>query len=124
LRGAWEFRAEGSYAAEYWRCRGKFPFTDLHSFKDYVIYVQTYLPDDFRPREGVGPDEQWSMELAFRGLREGLKLAAQEKGPGQVFTDCEQLVEDAYLEYLAGRKRAGFFKLEEVNKLLRRVPTQ
>jgi hypothetical protein len=25
----------------------KFPFSDLHSFKDCVIYVQTYLPDRF-----------------------------------------------------------------------------
>ena len=29
----------------------KMPFTDLHSFKDFVTYVQTYLPDRFPPRE-------------------------------------------------------------------------
>ena len=40
----------------------KFPFTDLHSFTDYVIYAQTYLPNHFPPREGAGPDEEWSME--------------------------------------------------------------
>jgi hypothetical protein len=102
----------------------KFPFTDLHSFKDYVIFVQTYLPDRFLPRQGVGPDEQWSLELAFRGLREGLKLAVEEKGPKPVFADCERLVAQAHDEYRAGREREGFCKLEEVNKLLRKVLSQ
>jgi hypothetical protein len=102
----------------------KFPFTDLHSFKDYVIYVQTYLPDRFRPREGAGPEDQWSLELAFRGLREGLNLAVREKGPKPVFEECEKLVSAAYDEYRAGHVREGFFKLEEVNKLLRKVPSQ
>ena len=101
----------------------KFGFSDLHSFKDYVIYVQTYLPDRFPPRSWVSPEDQWTLELAFRGLREGLNLAIQEKGPKQVFTDCERLVDEAYKEYIAGRNREGFFKLEEVNKLLRKIPT-
>jgi hypothetical protein len=70
----------------------KFPFTDLHSFKDYVIYAQTYLPDRFPHREGAGPNEQWSLDLAFRGLREGLALAKDEKGPRQELLDCEKLV--------------------------------
>jgi hypothetical protein len=101
----------------------KFPFSDLHSFKDYVVYVQTYLPDRFPPREGADLDEQWTLELAFRGLREGLKRAVQEKGRRQIFADCEAFVEEAYGEYVAGRWREGFFKLEEVNKLLRKVPS-
>src|SRR5260221_7485571 len=103
----------------------KFPFTDLHSFKDYVFFVQAllpdrFLPDRFLPRQGVGPDEQWSSELAFRGLREGLKLTVEEKGPKPVFAACERLVAQAYDEYCAGREREGFFKLEEVNKLLKK----
>jgi hypothetical protein len=102
----------------------KFPFTDLHGFKDYVIYVQTYLPDSFPPRQAVGPEDQWTLDLAFRGLREGLALAVKEKGDKPVFHDCERLVEDAYEQYRAGNRREGFFKLEEVNKLLKKVPSQ
>jgi hypothetical protein len=102
----------------------KFAFTDLHSFKDYVIYVQTYLPDRFPHREGAGPDEQWSLDLAFRGLREGLALAEEEKGPKQELSACQKLVAQAYEEYRAGHDREGFFKLEEVNNLLKKVPSQ
>ena len=32
-----------------------FPFTDLHSFKDYVVFVQTYASTKYPVREGVGP---------------------------------------------------------------------
>lgn len=102
----------------------KFPFTDLHSFKDYVIYVQTYLPDRFPHREGAGPNEQWSLDLAFRGLREGLALAEKEKGLRQEILDCERLVDQALEKYQTGHDREGFFKLEEVNKLLNKVPSQ
>lgn len=102
----------------------EFPFTDLHSFKDYVIFVQSYLPDCFPYRDGAGPDEQWSLELAFRGLQEGLMLARTESGARQKFEKCEQLVAEAYNEYSNGRDREGFFKLEEVNKLLKQVPSQ
>lgn len=102
----------------------KFPFTDLHSFKDYVTYVQTYLPDRFPPREGVSPDEQWSMDLAFRGLREGLRISVEEHGPKPIFSECEKLIDEAFEEYRGNRSREGFFKLEEVRKLLRKVRTR
>jgi len=74
----------------------KFPFSDLHSFKDYVIYVQTYLPDRFPPRAAVSPEDQWSLDLAFQGLRFGLDLAEQEKGDLAVFSECRKLVGEAY----------------------------
>lgn len=102
----------------------KFPFNDLHSFKDFVVFVRMCAPHLFPIREGVGPDEQWSLDLAFRGLREGLALAVEEKGDKPVFHECERLIEEAYLEYRADNRREGFFKLEEVNKLLKKVPSQ
>jgi hypothetical protein len=102
----------------------KFPFSDLHSFKDYVIYAQTYLPDRFPPRKEVGAEAQWSLDLAFKALRFGLDLAEQEKGELAVFSDCRKLVGEAHELYAAGDSRAGFFKLDEVNTLLRRVPSQ
>lgn len=101
-----------------------FPFTDLHSFKDYVVFVQTYLPDRFRPREGVGPADQWTLDLAFQGLRLGLRMAVEEKGERKEFTQGAALVEDAYSAYHDGRVRDGFFKLEELQKLLKKVPSQ
>lgn len=102
----------------------EFPFTDLHGFKDFVIFVQTYLPDRFPYRDGAGPEEQWSLELAFRGLREGLTFARMESGARQIYEKCEKLVAEAYVEYSNGRDREGFCKLEEVNKLLKQVRTQ
>src|SRR5262249_39001871 len=102
----------------------RFPFTDLHSFKDYVVFVQTCLPDTFPPRERVGPDEQWTMDLAFEGLRYGLRLVIEEKGDRPVFAECRKLVDQADENYRAGRIREGFFELEEVQKLLKKVRSQ
>ena len=102
----------------------KFPFSDLHSFKDYVVFAQTHLPDRFRPREGVGPGDQWSLELAFEGLRVGLRMAVEEEGEREEFERGRSLVEEAYAAYCEGRIRDGFFKLEEFQKLLKKVPSQ
>ena len=49
-----------------------FPFSDLHSFKDFVFVVRMCAPDHFPAREGLCADDQWSLDLAFKGLREGL----------------------------------------------------
>ncbi len=101
----------------------RYPFSDLHSFKDYVTYVQTYLPDRFHPREGYEPEEQWTLEFALQGLRLGLRMAVEEKGDKPVFAECSRLVDKAESEYRDGRWRDGFATLEEVSKLLDRVPT-
>ena len=101
-----------------------FPFTDLHSFKDFAVFVQTYLPDKFHPREGVHMDDQWTLDLAFQGLRLGLRMASKEKGMRPEFTAAESRVEEAYANYRDGRTREGFFKLAEVQKLLKKVPSR
>ena len=59
---------------------GKFPFSDLHSFKDYVGFVKLCAPDMFPLREGVQLEDQWTLDLAFEGLRHGIDLAILEKG--------------------------------------------
>jgi hypothetical protein len=102
----------------------RFPFSDLHAFKDYVTFVQTYAPDRFRHREGASADEQWTLDLAFEGLREGLRMGVQEKGECSQFSACHSLVEEALDHYRGGRMREGFSKLEEVRKLLGRIPTK
>lgn len=101
-----------------------FPFSDLHSFKDYVVYVQTYLPDRFPPRKAAGPEDQWTLDLAFEGLRFGLKMATQEKGEHLEFAESRLLVAQAYDAYKSGDIRSGFAKLDEVQKLLRKIPSQ
>ena len=97
----------------------KFPFSDLHSFKDYVGFVKLCSPDQFPHREGVSESEQWSLDLAFDGLRAGLKLAMEEKGTKPVFSDCSSMVEAAYIDYQSGKIKEGFLKLADVQKLLR-----
>ena len=101
-----------------------FPFSDLHSFKDYVVFVQTYLPDRFRPREGADVANQWTLDLAFEGLRLGLCLAVKEKGERDELRRGGSLIEEAYAAYRAGLDRDGFFKLEELQKLLKKVPSR
>ncbi|HUO92759.1 MAG TPA: hypothetical protein VMU22_07550 [Rhizomicrobium sp.] len=102
----------------------KFGFTDLHSFKDYVGFVKLCLPDRFPNREGVRPDDQWTLNLAFEGLRFGLDMAVREKGERREFTESRRLVDEAYDAYKFGDIRSGFMKLELVQKLLRNVPSQ
>ena len=102
----------------------EFPFDDLHSFKDYVGFVKLCSPDQYPHRDGLAANEQWTLELAFEGLRRGLAIAVNEKGEQQVFTECHRLVEEAYGYYQEGKRREVFVKLEEVSKLLRKVPSQ
>lgn len=102
----------------------QFPFNDLHSFKDFVTFVYMRSPDRYPVREGVGPDEQWTLDLAFEGLRHGLSLTAAEKGDLPVLSTCRAMIEEAYTHYREGRMRDGFVKLEEMEKLLRKLPSQ
>ena len=51
-------------------------------------------------------------------------MAAEEKGERDEFTRGKSLVEDAYAAYRDGRERDGFFKLGELQKLLKRVPSR
>ena len=51
-------------------------------------------------------------------------MAVEEKGPKPVFDQCRQWVEQAYQHYKAGEKDAGWYALEDVRKLLRKVRTQ
>lgn len=100
------------------------PFHDLHGFKDYISMVYIRAPDRFREREGYGPDEQWTLDLAFEGLRHGLAITAKEKGELPVLATCRAMVEEAYNHYREGRVREGCFKLQEMAKLIRKLPSQ
>jgi hypothetical protein len=102
----------------------KFPFNDLHSFKDFVVFVQICSPNRFPLREGTLANTPWTLDLAFEGLRLGLDMAVREKGERREFTESRRLVGEAYDAYKSGDVRSGFTKLEEVQKLLRRVPSQ
>ncbi len=51
-------------------------------------------------------------------------MAVEEKGERDEFTRGRSLVEEAYAAYRDGRMRDGFFKLEELQKLLKKVPSQ
>lgn len=99
-------------------------FTDLHSFKDYVVYVLSCAPDMFPPEDWRPPEDQMNLERAFVGLHYGLDLTTQEKGESDVVTQCRTLVEDAYAAYRAGDDMEGQRKLEEVEKLLKKIPSR
>ena len=101
----------------------RFPFNDLHSFKDYVVFVRMCAPNRFPAREGVPPQDQWTLDLAFRGLREGLSQAIEEKGQRNEFDEFSMLVDQAYDHYLAGRRKEGFLTLDQAHKILKKVRT-
>ena len=97
----------------------QFGFNDLHSFKDFVVFAQTSLATG-RFRQDNGP---WSPELAFRGLRHGLELAAAEGVPAEVIAECAGLVASAENHFQASNVREGFFALERLNGILKRIAT-
>jgi hypothetical protein len=101
----------------------QFPFNDLHSFKDYVGFVRLCAPDLFPAREGVGPDEQWSLDLAFDGLRQGMDLAEKEQGQRPNLRLCRSLIDQALDHYRAGDLREGAQALAEVKQLLSHIET-
>lgn len=100
-----------------------FGFNDLHSFKDYVVYVLSCAPDLFPPEDWLAPEDQMNLERAFAGLRYGLELTAQEKGESEVLKQCRAIVEQAFVMYVAGDDLAGQHKLEEIEKLLKTIPS-
>jgi hypothetical protein len=101
----------------------RFPFNDLHSFKDYVGFVQLCSPDAFPLREGAAVATPWTIDLAFEGLRQGLNMSIEEKGDRIEFSESRRLIEQAYDAYKSGDVRSGFATLEQVQKLLGKVPS-
>jgi hypothetical protein len=101
-----------------------FGFHDLHSFKDYVSFVRLCAPIDFPIEDYLGPDDQWTLERAFEGLRHGLVIASAEKGVLPVFATCSILVNEAYQAYRNGNVRDGYRKLQEMETMLRKLPVQ
>ncbi|WP_454886831.1 hypothetical protein [Sphingomonas oryzagri] len=102
----------------------KLPFTDLHSFKDFVVYAQTYLPDRFPSRVSAPPEDQWSIDTAFSALRHGVRQAREGKGALTELGECSAFLDEAEASYRAGDRRAGFVYLENVRKFLNRIPTK
>lgn len=101
-----------------------FGFSDLHGFKDFVVYVMMCAPDLFPEDDWRASDEQMNVERAFIGLRYGLGLAAKEKGDSTLLARCQELVASAYADYGAARNHAGQIKLQEVETLLKKLPTE
>jgi hypothetical protein len=99
----------------------KFAFDDLSSFRDYIGFVQVYSPDAFPDREGLSVEEQWSLDLAFDGLRHGIESLS---GGGEVSALAHGLVNSALVDYRAGRDKDADSKLEEFRSLLRRFSTR
>ena len=101
-----------------------FPFSDFRTFKHYVTFVKNCAPADYPPREGVGRDDQWTLDLAFEGLRLGLRMAAEQKGEQPALAEARTLVEAAYAFYRQGRNNDGFAKLDALRQLLKTVRSQ
>lgn len=101
-----------------------FGFNDLHGFRDFVVEVIAGAPDDFMEMDWLRPEDQINLDRAFVGLRYGLELVAKEVGESETIDKCRKLVEEAFSEYQAGRDRTGQQKLEEVERLLKSLPSQ
>ena len=101
-----------------------FPFNDLHGFKDFVVFVRMWAPNNFPGRDGALAEEPWTLELAFQGLRTGIASAISEKGERAEFSESLELIDEAYQHYKSGDKAGGFRALDDVRKILGRVNTR
>ncbi len=101
-----------------------FGFTDLHGFKDFMGYVILCAPDEFPNDDWLKPEDSMNLDRAFVGLRYGLDVTESELGETEVISTCRLLVEDAYAEYQAGRDLNGQQKLEQMDEMLRRLPSR
>ena len=99
-------------------------FHDLHSFKDFVTMVVVCAPDQFMHEDWRAADDQLNLDRAFAGLRYGLDLTAKEKGESPLLAQCRELVEAAHADYIAGREREGRAKMQAMEKLLKKLPSQ
>jgi hypothetical protein len=104
--------------------QASFPFSDLHSFKDYVGFVKLCAPDSFPHREGVSASDQWSLGLAFEGLKLGLELAAQGGAKASALAECQGLFSTAYEQYVAGNLKEGFGAMAAAQRVLRKLPSR
>jgi len=101
----------------------KFPFNNLHSFKCFVGFVRLCAPDLFPTREGLAPDERWSLDLAFDGLRQGIDLVEKEQGQRPNLRLCRSLIDQALGHYRAADLNRGSQALGEVKGLLSCIET-
>ena len=101
----------------------KFPFSDLHSFKDYVGFLKLCAPDQFPPRQGAAANTQWTLDLALEGLRLGLHVSAAEGADPAVLSQCGELFETAFEHYRAGNLHDGFCTMEAAQRLLATLPS-
>ena len=99
----------------------KYSFHDLHSFKDYAGMVQLCAPDRF-PKWDWAPQE--TLETAFEGLHYGFALSESQGADTTVIAQCRELTGVAFDHYRANRMRDGFKTMEEMLKILRRLPSQ
>lgn len=99
-------------------------FKDLHGFKDFVGFIILCAPDDFPVDDWLEPADQMNLERAFVGLRYGLDLTLTETSRDDVVASCRQLTEAAHAEYQAGRDLQGQRMLEEMDRLLSKLPSR
>jgi hypothetical protein len=104
--------------------QSKFPFDDLHAFKDFIVFVRMCAPDSFPLREGVPQSEQWTLDLAFEGLSAGLAMARKQGASASVILECQTLFRQALEHYHGGRKRDGFEAVEKASRAFRKIRTQ
>lgn len=95
----------------------RFPFDDLDSFIAFVVFVRISAPNIFPPLVTRGPDGQWTLALAFEGLRTGLKMVEEQIGSN--LADCAYFIDEAEKSYCAGDPSAGRVYLQN---LLKRLP--
>lgn len=68
-----------------------FGFSDLHGFKDFVVFVLSCAPDLFPEEDWLPANQQMNLERAFIGLRFGLDIIRKEVGESPLLERCRQL---------------------------------
>lgn len=103
---------------------GYFGFSDLHSFKDYVVYVLSCAPELFPAEDWLKAEEQMNLDRAFVGLELGFQLIAQEGVEPEIITQCRRLTAESCELYKLGQELDGQRCLEQVEEILKKIPSR
>jgi hypothetical protein len=98
-----------------------FGYGDISGFIDFVTYVLSCAPELFPKEKWLDPDHQMNLDRAFIGLRYGLTVLANEKVDLGLLEQCRHLIDEAHAEYRAGRDHDGQCRLEEVERVLKKL---
>ena len=93
----------------------------IDSFYNLIGFVCLTAPDRFPVRDYLAPEEQWSLDRAFRELRHGLQYLDPKVADQTKLARLSALLEASESAYRNGDRTNGIKHLRELESLVFKV---